>query len=74
MYDNVLKLLPCPFCGYKEISLITTLVGSTKAPDTASRVECDFCEAQTGSCEFEEEAVSIWNKREEWDERNNEEE
>ena len=54
------KLLPCPFCGGEA-----TLVEDIYNDQLYNYVICsnDDCNANTGRCDTEDEAITKWNNR-----------
>ena len=54
------KLKPCPFCGGEA-----TLVEDIYNDQLYNYVICsnDDCNANTGRCDTEDEAITKWNKR-----------
>lgn len=51
------ELLPCPFCS-GPAHLMEPLPGEVNF-----WVECDWCDAGTGKCSTDENAVANWNRR-----------
>ncbi len=49
------KLLPCPFCGHRYVSLTTGV--------NEWWVRCPSCDASAGMCNEERQAVEAWNTR-----------
>ena len=57
------KLKPCPFCG-NEAHIIQTYCADTKFRAYHVHYTClDFGNIRTGSCDSEESAAYMWNKR-----------
>ena len=57
------ELLPCPFCGCKQMKIIES-DGVVRMPEPEYRqVICCQCGALSDLCETEEEAIKAWNTR-----------
>ena len=63
------KLLPCPFCGNKNISVVVDsaeyslgLSEEASFKVVCSKTSCG-CGASSGWCNAEDEAINDWNKR-----------
>ncbi len=59
--QDPIELLPCPFCGYKKMS-VDDISGDRDPDGPKFWVECGYCSAQ-GPVATEEESISIWNER-----------
>lgn len=53
---NETKLLPCPFCGGKNINLVDY-------SEVIVFVQCDDCCATFPHFDTKEEAINAWNRR-----------
>lgn len=65
------ELLPCPFCGNKNISIVTDNVeyslGMAYDEETNFKVICSItscgCGASSGWCDTKAKAITAWNTR-----------
>ena len=55
MTETKRELLPCPFCGSKNISLIGGVV--------VAFIKCEDCTAGFNKFKTREEAMAAWNRR-----------
>lgn len=64
-FTNPIK--PCPFCGNKEVELVSESHGMHFELGTGYIVRCNFmkggCGARSGSRTTKEEALNAWNER-----------
>lgn len=70
--DNMVELLPCPFCGATFAAVDPVHVCEFEIdyddgvePEHHYRwsVQCDNCTATTGNCASEDDATALWNTR-----------
>lgn len=63
------KLKSCPFCGGKAV-MERGFISSWSRGYICCWVRCDRCEVGTNTYETEAEAINVWNRRVNDDERN----
>lgn len=51
----MIKLKPCPFCGYKAVDMICV-------PRTVNFVNCRRCQAVGPNCQTAKAAANLWNE------------
>lgn len=57
------ELKPCPFCGWKEPYLNTSLYGTIGGKERHYHVMCGHCTCLGGHDISEDVAIELWNRR-----------